>query len=68
MTVACALPLLPMLVISLAAKDCRLEWAGAWWNARLQKLDESEWLRGMSTEHQVYWPPVNEEGKAECGR
>ena len=57
-----------MFVVGFAGMNCTPSNAGEWWEGRMRQVKKSTWLQGLDIEHQVYWPPMQEDGKAAWGR
>ena len=36
--------------------------AGEWWEERLKKVEESQWLQHIAIQHRMCWPPMGEDG------
>ena len=66
--VASLFPLGAMFVVGFAGMNCTPSNAGEWWEDSMRQVKKSTWLQGLDVEHQVFWPPMQEDGKAAWGR
>ena len=57
-----------MLIISFAGMGNSPANAGEWWEERLKKVEESQWLQHISIQHRMCWPPMGEDGYFAWGR
>ena len=57
-----------MLIISFAGMGNSPANAGEWWEERLKKVEESQWLQHIGIQHRMCWPPMGEDGYLAWGR